>query len=57
MARQMGLEDQEGVNGEDAAPPAYEEAVAEISGAANVIGMRLSALPAQYKEAQLHFTD
>ncbi|KFY22704.1 hypothetical protein V493_06383 [Pseudogymnoascus sp. VKM F-4281 (FW-2241)] len=33
----MGLEDQEGVNGEDAAPPAYEEAVAEISGAANVI--------------------
>lgn len=35
----MGLEDQEGVHGEDDAPPAYEEVAGEVSVAVNVIGM------------------
>lgn len=39
MARQMGLEDQEGVHLEDDAPPAYEEVAGEVSVAANVMGM------------------
>ncbi|KAL5346861.1 hypothetical protein ACLOAV_008004 [Pseudogymnoascus australis] len=37
MARQMGLEDQDGVHVEDDAPPAYEEVAGEVSVAANVM--------------------
>ncbi|OBT66689.1 hypothetical protein VE03_03955 [Pseudogymnoascus sp. 23342-1-I1] len=37
MAKQMGIEDQEGIHGEDDAPPAYEEVAGEVSVAANVI--------------------
>lgn len=43
MAKQMGLEDQEGIHGEDDAPPAYEEVVGEVSDAAKAIGIVLSA--------------
>lgn len=43
MAREMGLEDQEGVVSENEAPPAYEEVIGEVSGATEVIGILLSA--------------
>ncbi|OBT54011.1 hypothetical protein VE04_04593 [Pseudogymnoascus sp. 24MN13] len=37
MAKQMGLEDQDGAHGEDDAPPAYEEVVEEVLDATQVI--------------------
>jgi hypothetical protein len=43
MAKQMGLEDHDGVHGEDDAPPAYEEVAVEVADAAQVIGILLSA--------------
>lgn len=50
MAKQMGLEDQEGIHGEDDAPPAYEAVVEEVSDAAKVIGMLLSASTIHYNK-------
>lgn len=50
MAKQMGLEDQEGIHGEDDAPPAYEAVVEEVSDAAKVVGMLLPASTIHYNK-------
>jgi hypothetical protein len=57
MAKQMGLEDQDGAHGEDDAPPAYEEVVEEVLDATQVIGILPPASTINYNKTRFEFTD
>lgn len=58
MGKTRSLGDQEGATGENEAPPAYEEVIGEVSGAAEVVG-RYTALSfiIHQNTVQLKFTD